>query len=152
MDEHHFGVTQCVANVRTTARDGVDLHLHLAEERFPIRALILEDDPDTGIAFALVLSLDDSFAADIVAWNACERAQRCRTRSGPLYDVLLLDVVLEASHLGTEVLAAATVDPLLNLPPVLICTALSGDYLATHVPELAANNIRVLLKPFDIDD
>src|SRR5690349_21488097 len=111
MDRHHFGVTPCVANVRATARDGADHHP--AEERWPIRVLILEDDPDTGIALSLVLSLDDSFAADIVHDVATclerLRASTAMSDRGPalLYDVLLLDMVLEAGHLGTEVLAAA---------------------------------------------
>jgi hypothetical protein len=64
--------------------------------------------------------------------------------------VLLVDILLQDGHLGTEVLETAMVDPKLDLPPVLDCTALCGNYLATRVPELAANNIRVLRKPFDI--
>lgn len=66
--------------------------------------------------------------------------------------MLLLDLVLKGGHWGTEVLAAAARgDSQLTLPPVIVCTALSGAYLATCAPELAANNMRVLLKPFDID-
>lgn len=155
MDEDHFGVTRCAAHVRTSTLDGTDLHS--AEERWPIRVLILEDDIDTGIALSLVLSLDDGFAADIVhdVATCLERLWASRSlsdgnQSHP-YDVLLLDVVLQAGHLGTEVLAATAIGPQLSLPPVIVCTALSGAYLATHVPELAANHIRVLLKPFDID-
>ena len=39
------------------------------------------------------------------------------------------------------------------MPPVVVCTGLSRAYLAAREPtlRLAANNIRVLLKPFDID-
>lgn len=37
------------------------------------------------------------------------------------------------------------------MPPMVICTGLSRASLAHLTPGLAANNIRVLLKPFDID-
>ncbi|HEV8192197.1 MAG TPA: hypothetical protein VGP82_12065 [Ktedonobacterales bacterium] len=155
MNEQHFGVTQCVAHERTGARGGADLHP--AGGRCPIRVLILEDDLDTGIALSLILNLEGGFAADVVhdVATCLERVRASTAMSdggpAPPYDVLLIDVVLEAGHLGTEVFAAATVDPLLNLPPVVICTALSGTYLAAKAPELATNNTRVLLKPFDID-
>ncbi len=126
-------------------------------ERLPIRVLILEDDLDTSEALSLVLSLDEGFETEIVHDVAtCLERVRANTaipnvgQSFP-YDVLLLDIVLEAGHLGTEVLRATLVDPQLDLPPIVVCTALSGNYLATHAPELAANNIRVLLKPFDIE-
>ena len=39
----------------------------------------------------------------------------------------------------------------LHMPPKVICTGLSCASLAHLTPGLAANNIRVLLKPFDID-
>src|SRR5690242_6367870 len=143
MDELHLGVTRCVVHERATAHEGTELHL--AEGRCPIRVLILEDDPDTAVALSLVLSLDDSFEADIVHDVAtCLERVRASTamadggQSHP-YDVLLLDVVLAGGHWGTEVLeAAAAVDPQMDLPPVLVCTALSDTYLATHVPEVAA--------------
>ncbi len=128
-----------------------------ARERLPIRVLVLEDDLDTIEAFSLVLSLDEGFEAEVVhdAATCLERVWASTAiqdggQSHP-YDVLLLDMVLEAGHLGTEVLRATLVDPRLDLPPIVVCTALSGNYLATHAPELAANNIRVLLKPFDIE-
>jgi hypothetical protein len=62
-------------------------------------------------------------------------------------------MLLGAGHVGTEVLAATADAPHLELPPVVICTALPRAYLAAREPalRLAANNIRVLLKPFDID-
>jgi DNA-binding response OmpR family regulator len=157
MDGHRRGGTRCALQVRTAARDSVGLHS--AGGRVPIRVLILEDDPDTEFALALVLSLDDGFEADIVHDVAtCLERLRASTAmpdggwSHP-YDVLLLDVVLAGGHWGTEVLEAATAmgNPQLTLPPVIVCTALSGTYLAARAPWLAANHIRVLLKPFELE-
>jgi DNA-binding response OmpR family regulator len=127
-----------------------------AGERLPIRVLILEDDLDTSEALSLVLSLDEGFEANVVhdvvtclEYLRASAAMPNGSQSHP-YDVLLLDILLHDGHLGTEVLETAMVDPMLDLPPAIVCTALSGNYLATRAPGLAARNIRVLLKPFDI--
>ena len=131
-----------------------------------IRVLILEDDPDMAESLSLVLSLDESFAVEIVhdVATCLERLQASTALSarsdmgqGHLhvhpFDVLLLDMLLGAGHVGTEVLGAAVAIPHLDMPPVVVCTGLSRAYLAAREPmlRLAANNIRVLLKPFDID-
>jgi len=133
-----------------------------------IRVLILEDDPDMAESLSLVLSLDEGFAVEIVhdVATCLERLQASTALSarsdmgqGHLhvhpFDVLLLDLLLGAGHVGTEVLGAAAAGaiPQLDMPPVVVCTGLSRAYLAAREPtlRLAANNIRVLLKPFDID-
>ncbi|MGO8951117.1 MAG: hypothetical protein ACLQUY_26385, partial [Ktedonobacterales bacterium] len=71
------------------------------------------------------------------------------------FDVLLLDIHLRAGHLGTEVFTVAQADPALQLPPIVICTALSDPALAAIVKDcragLLAYNVRIVLKPFDID-
>jgi DNA-binding response OmpR family regulator len=123
----------------------------------PIRVLILEDDVDTTVALSLVLSLDDGFAVDIVHdGNAClERLRRHadwgETGETYPYDVLLLDVLLGAGQVGTQVLETAWDDPESDVSPVVVCTACSSAYLAIHAPALAARNIPVVFKPFDID-
>ena len=66
------------------------------------------------------------------------------------YDVLVVDVLLQGGQRGTMVLEAAKAEPQLDLPPIVVCTAASRVYLETHAPEIAANNLRVLHKPFDI--
>jgi DNA-binding response OmpR family regulator len=126
-------------------------------KRLPIRVLILEDDLDTIEALSLVLSLDEGFEAEVVH-DVATCLERLEERTAipdrdqsHSFDVLLLDVVLEAGHLGTEVLKATGDRLQLNLPPIVICTALSGNYLATHAPEVVTNNMRMLLKPFDIE-
>ncbi len=156
MELHRRGVKHDAAQVRTAAGQGVELHP--AGMRLPMRVLILEGDSDTEVALSLVLSLDDGFAADVVhdvaACLECVRTSTATSDGGQTHpnDLLLLDVVLAGGHSGTEVLAAATaVDSQLNLPPVIICAALSAPYLAARVPWLAANNTRVLFKPFDLD-
>ncbi|HEU4783122.1 MAG TPA: response regulator [Ktedonobacterales bacterium] len=125
-----------------------------------IRVLILEDDPDIAESLSLVLSLDEGFAVEIVhdVATCLERLQASTALTAlsdkghqHTFDVLLLDMLLGAGHVGTEVLAAAVAIPHLELPPVVVCTGLSRAYLAGFVPGLATNNIRVLLKPFDID-
>jgi CheY-like chemotaxis protein len=133
-----------------------------AGEGLPIRVLILEDDPETAETLSLILSLDEGFVVEIVhdVATCLERLQADITLTDlsdrghvHTFDVLLLDMLLRAGHVGTEVLAATADAPYLELPPVVICTALPPSYLAAHEPtlRLAANNIRVLLKPFDID-
>ena len=127
-----------------------------------IRILILEDDPDMAESLSLVLSLDESFAVEIVhdVATCLERLQASAALTAlsarghvHTFDVLLLDMLLGGGHVGTEVLAAAVAIPHLAMPPVVVCTGLSRAYLAAREPtlRLAANNIRVLLKPFDID-
>ena len=123
----------------------------------PIRVLILEDDLDTSEALALVLSINEGFETEVVhdVATCLKRLEESTTRperdQSHIFDVLLLDMVLDAGHLGTEVLKATGDRPQMDLPPIIVCTALPGNYLATHVPELATNNIRILLKPFDIE-
>jgi DNA-binding response OmpR family regulator len=155
MEIHRRGVKHYAAQVRTAAGQGVEPHPD--GKRWPIRVLILEDDPDTEVALSQILTLEDGLAVDIVH-DVATCLERVRTSTAVSdrgqahpYDVLLLDVVLKRGHLGTEVVAATTVDPLLTLPPVVVCTALSSVYLAARVPWLAAHNLRVLLKPFDLD-
>ena len=127
-----------------------------------IRVLILEDDPDMAESLSLVLSLDESFAVEIVhdVATCLERLQASTALTAlsarghvHTFDVLLLDMLLGGGHVGTEVLGAAVAIPHLAMPPVVVCTGLSRAYLAAREPtlRLAANNIRVLLKPFDID-
>jgi len=141
---------------------------HPAGEGLPIRVLIPEDDPDMAESLSLVLSLDESFAVEIVhdVATCLERLQASTDLTSltsltalsdrghaHTFDVLLLDMLLGAGQVGTEVLGAAVAIPNLDMPPVVVCTGLSRAYLAAREPmlRLAANNIRVLLKPFDID-
>lgn len=136
---------------------------HAAESRLDgkrrlIRVLILEDDPDAAETLTLVLSLDEGFAVDIVrdVPTCLEHVQassvlRESGHSDP-FDVLLLDMLLRAGHRGTEVFEAAAAIPHLNLPPVIVCTALSRAALKDYAPGLNVNTIRILFKPFDIDD
>ena len=125
-----------------------------------IRVLILEDGPDIAESLSLVLSLDESFVVEIVhdVATCLERLQASTvltdlSDTGHLhaFDVSLLDMLLGAGHVGTEVLGAAVAIPHLDMPSVVVCTGLSRASLAGFVPGLAAKNIRVLLKPFDID-
>jgi len=120
-----------------------------------ISVLVLEDDLDTVSTLSMILSLEEGFATEIVhnvaACLARLRASVAGASPHP-FDVLFLDVMLWGNHLGTEVLDAAYGDPCLTLPPVVVCTAFSPTYLATHTPELVASGIRVMYKPFNIDD
>ena len=135
-------------------------------EELPICVLIWEDDLEMAETFSLVLSLDEDFVVEIVHDVAtCLERLRAGTAlparsdqdQGHIhvhpFDVLLLDLLLRAGHVS-EVLAAAAAAavPQLDMPPVVICTGLSRAYLAARAPtlRLAANNIRVLRKPFDI--
>ena len=131
-----------------------------AGKELPIRVLILEDDPDIAESLSLVLSLDEGFVVEIVhdVATCLERLQASTALTAlsdkghpHTFDVLLLDMLLGAGHVGTEVLGAAVAIPHLDMPPVVVCTGLSRASLACLAPGLAANNIRVLLKPFDID-
>ncbi len=143
-------------DVRTAVRHAAESLLD--GERRLIRVLILEDDPDAAEAFTLVLSLDEGFAIDIVrdVPTCLDHLQASSVlmdsgHSHP-FDVLLLDMLLRAGHRGTEVIEAAATIPHLNLPPVIVCTALSRAALKAYAPGLNVNTIRILFKPFDIDD
>ena len=120
------------------------------------RVLILEDDLDIQEALALALSGEEGFSVELVAdvASCLDRLRASDENSGtPPFDVLLLDLILRSGHLGTEVLhAAAQPGAKLRLPAVVVCTAHSREYLASHAPEIAASNARVILKPFDLDE
>lgn len=121
-----------------------------------VHVLILEDDLDIRELLPLVLSGDTGFSVEVVA-DVASCLERLRARdenaSDLHFDVLVLDLVLRGGHLGTEVLReAATPGAQLRLPPVVVCTGLSGKHLAKYAPEIAASNARVILKPFDIDE
>lgn len=120
-----------------------------------LRVLVVEDDPDIREILSLVLS-SEGFIVEVVADVVSCIEQLHATYENEMvlpFDVLLLDLVLQGGHLGTEVLrAAAAPGAQLRLPPVVVCTGLSGTHLASYAPEVAASNAQVLLKPFDIDD
>jgi len=157
--------TEALSSKQTQTAVRYAPEFHPAGEGLPIRVLILEDDPGMAESLSLVLSLDESFAVEIVhdVATCLERLQASTDLTSltslsdrghvHTFDVLLLDMLLGAGHVGTEVLGAAVAIPHLDMPPVVVCTGLSRAYLAAREPmlRLAANNIRVLLKPFDID-
>jgi CheY-like chemotaxis protein len=157
--------TEALSSKQTQTAVRYAPEFHPAGEGLPIRVLILEDDPGMAESLSLVLSLDESFAVEIVhdVATCLERLQASTDLTSltslsdrghvHTFDVLLLDMLLGAGHVGTEVLGAAVAIPHLDMPSVVVCTGLSRAYLAAREPmlRLAANNIRVLLKPFDID-
>ncbi len=96
-----------------------------AGKGLPIRVLILEDHPDMAESLPLVLSLDEGFAVEIVhdVATCLERLQASTALTalsdkGHLhaFDVLLIDMLLGAGHVGTEVLGAAVAIPHLDMP------------------------------------
>ena len=105
----------------------------------------------TSLSASLSASLSTTLSASLSTALSAQ-ADRSHIHLHP-FDVLLLDLLLGAGHVGTEVLAATADAPHLELPPVVVCTGFSRAYLAAREPtlRLAANNIRVLRKPFDID-
>lgn len=127
----------------------------LTGDQRAVRVLILEDDPDIRETLALVLSSDVGFTAKVVAdVEGCIEQLRATDENETIlpFDVLLLDLVLRGGHLGTEVLhEAAKPGAQLRLPPVVVCTGLSENHLASYAPEIVASNTQVVLKPFDID-
>ena len=157
--------TEALSSKQTQTAVRYAPEFHPAGEGLPIRVLILEDDPGMAESLSLVLSLDESFAVEIVhdVATCLERLQASTDLTSltslsdrghvHTFDVLLLDMLLGAGHVGTEVLGAAVAIPHLDMPPVVVCTGFSRAYLAAREStlRLAANNIRVLLKPFDID-
>ena len=127
-----------------------------ASDQRMVRVLILEDDLDIRELLPLILGSDAGFTVEIVP-DVASCLERLRARdeneSDLHFDVLVLDLVLRGGHRGTEVLReAATPGAQLRLPPVVVCTGLSGNHLAKYAPEIAASNARVILKPFDIDE
>lgn len=144
--------SHCVTAVATRGDGDV---MRTGDQR-AVRVLILEDDPDIRETLALVLSVDNGFTVDIVAdvVSCLERLRASGENTGtPPFDVLLLDLVLRGGHLGTEVLhAAAQPGAEVRLPAVVVCTAHSREYLARNALEITSSNIRVVLKPFDIDE
>jgi CheY-like chemotaxis protein len=135
--------------------------------RSALRVLSLEDDPATQEVFSLLLAPEEGFevtcVSEVATCLACLRAPSAWSDAEPSterliqlpFDVLLLDVRLQGRHRGTEVFAAAQKDPGLQLPPTVICTALADRALATIVKDcgvgLRAYNVRVVLKPFNIE-
>jgi CheY-like chemotaxis protein len=120
-----------------------------------LRVLVLDDDQDMCDMFALILCVDEGFdivtCADVASCVEHLRAASAPAAAHP-FDVLLLDLLLNDGRRGTEVLDAMHADPSLRLPPVAVCTALWGEQLSEHLPALDAGGIRLIYKPFDVDD
>lgn len=120
----------------------------------PVRVLVLEDDADTRDVLALLLNEEEGFEVE-----TCDSVASCLAllRATPhhhtsrSFDVLLLDLLLPDGHNGTEVIEAARADPRVLLPPIVVCTALSGSYLATFRTVLEGSGARIVDKPFDVD-
>src|SRR5579862_443413 len=76
----------------------------------PIRVLVLEDDSDLTNVLFLALDPSDGFEVQIVA-DVASCLDRLRGdpdgEAAPRFDVLLLDFMLRAGELGTDVLRAA---------------------------------------------
>ncbi|GAC1447826.1 MAG: hypothetical protein PVSMB4_04020 [Ktedonobacterales bacterium] len=119
-----------------------------------MRVLVLEDDADTRDVLALLLTEEEGFEVE-----TCDSVASClaRLRATPhhnasrSFDVLLLDLLLPEGHNGTEVIEAARADSRVLLPPVVVCTALSGSYLAAFRTVLEGTGARIVDKPFDVD-
>src|SRR5690242_1032684 len=102
-----------MAHKRTQARTHLDTsEFAMAEERGPIRVLILEDVLDISEALSLVLSLDEGFEIEDVHDVATCLERLEESAAGPdsdqsrTFDVLLLDILLGSGSWGTEVLKA----------------------------------------------
>lgn len=144
--------SHCVTTIATHATGDV---MPASDQRM-VRVLILEDDLDIRELLPLILGSDAGFTVEIVP-DVASCLERLRasdeSESALQFDVLVLDLVLQGGHLGTEVLReAATPGARLRLPPVVVCTGLSANSLDSIAPEIAASNAHVLLKPFDLDE
>jgi CheY-like chemotaxis protein len=120
-----------------------------------IRVLVLEDDADLKEVLATLLDMEGGFEMDACS-DVCGCLRLLRAASQPdgqpPYGVLLLDLRLPGGNSGAEVLEAADADPQLQLPPVVVCTALARHLIDTYQALFAAHHARVLPKPFDTDD
>jgi DNA-binding response OmpR family regulator len=66
-------------------------------------------------------------------------------------DVILLDLWLDEGRNGWEVLDGLIGDPATSSIPIIICSAVENE-LRTHEEWLAERGIRMLPKPFDLDE
>jgi DNA-binding response OmpR family regulator len=118
----------------------------------PLRVLALEDDGDTCEVLALLLSHEEGFdlhtCGDVAT---CLEQLRAAERAGRPYHVLMLDLLLRDGQSGAEVIRTAETTHCPELPPVVVCTALSDNLLQRDRPVLDACGASIISKPFDAD-
>ena len=124
-------------------------------ERRALRVLVLDDDLDTREVLKLILCLEEGFEmVDCADTESCLEELRAATcGETPLFDVLLLDLLLPGGHAGTEILAACDSGcaDAPHLPPVVACTALSDAALTPYRSLLDRHGAQIIRKPFGID-
>jgi CheY-like chemotaxis protein len=66
-------------------------------------------------------------------------------------DLVVLDIRIGGEERGWQILQLLTLDPETRPIPVVVCSA-AVDMLQAHQPVLDRYGVRVLPKPFDLDD
>jgi CheY-like chemotaxis protein len=106
------------------------------------RVVLIEDDEDTRAAMVAALEAEgyDILASDD-AFGDIKHAKA---------DLVILDLFLHGESSGWQQLDILTMDPATRSIPVIICSAAIGS-LASARAKLAALDVAVLEKPFDIE-
>lgn len=106
------------------------------------RVVLIEDDDDTRVAMVAALSAEGyDVRASADAFGDIKHANA---------DVVILDLFLHGESSGWQQLDILTLDPATRSIPVIICSAAIGS-LGSARQKLAALDVAVLEKPFDID-
>ena len=106
--------------------------------------LVVEDDPDLLDLYRDILG-DAGYRVSVAAVPDSDEARRLHP------DVVLLDYVFGRDPAGGAFVAALRDDPVTAALPVVICTAALEAVRAGRGP-FADPTVRVVTKPFDIDD
>jgi two-component system OmpR family response regulator len=116
------------------------------ERGFMPRIAVVDDD---AILLAVMRELleDEGYVVDTYA--AGEDETHVALKASPP-DLVILDLRIGALATGVGLLSALRLDPATAATPILVCTA-DGAYLRDNGAHLAAQGVRTLAKPFDLE-
>jgi len=113
--------------------------------RIAASVLVVSDNPELLDVLKLILEDEGMRVATSLQHPAASQLQDGNPSA------MVLDLLSELDEQGWEFLTTVRLDPVLRKIPIVVCTAASRP-LAGLQEKLAAQGVRVVYKPFEIDD
>jgi DNA-binding NtrC family response regulator len=109
--------------------------------------MVIDDDQSILELFEILLT-DDGYHV-ILSRHIDEDAASVE-RAGP--DLIILDILFEGEAQGIRMLEALKRHQATSRIPIIVCTAASGAAIEALEAHLTDPRVRLILKPFQIDD
>ena len=112
----------------------------------PARIAVVNDDT---VYLALMRDLLEHEGYEMSVCKESARAYECVKASRP--DLVILDIRMSGEESGWQILELLKLDPTTSRLPIIVCSAASRS-LRERADVLRKHDVRVLEKPFDLDD